>query len=1242
MNVSKTTKRKRGVILTLEGLAQLRAAIQAAEQAENDGNRYTLEELGNRIRVAPKTVGKVMEGNISIDRRTLELCFDAFGLELRPRDYQLFTGITEAAEMTGATAISETVDRDSDGADRNKASVEELEAQTHRVSWGEAPDVSCFWGRRQELTRLSEWIMADHCRLILLLGRGGMGKTALATKLAQELQDEFDFVIWRSLRNAPPLNAMLNELILCLSRQQEARGDIARLLHYLRTNRCLLVLDNVEAILQGGEQVGRYQLGYEDYGELFRIVGDAPHQSCLLLTSREKPLEIAAAEGVGLAVRTDQLGGVPEAAPELFKAKGLSGSAPQQQALGQRYTYNPLALKLVSTAIHDIFGGDIGKFLEQDTTIFDGPRQLLDRQFERLSPLEKNMMYWLAINREWTDLATLQSDLVPPVSRASLMECITSLKWRSLIEQQADRYTQQPVVMEYVGDRLVEQISREIGGRAEDRGQRAEDSSALHPATPSPSPPISLFSSHALTKTNVKDYIREAQVRLFLQPIADRLQASYSTSWALEQQMRALLEQLRQTRGTNRSAYAGGNLLALCYELDVDVTGFDCSDLPIWQADLQGMRLQRVNFSNANFARSIFTHTFGAIFSVAFSPDGTQVAAGNFRGEVRIKQVADLQSRLNCVGHTSRVTAVSWSPDGQKVASGGVDRTIKLWDSQTGELLNTFIGHTNCVSSVSWHPNGRVLVSGSEDGLLHLWDVQTGDRLRTLSGHTGGIWSVQFSPDGQGLVSSSSQGNIRLWAAETGECLSVLQDHQDGVWSVRFSPDGRFLASGSDDHTVRIWDVNTGTVLRTMQGHTNWVFSIVWSPDGQRLASASGDRTIRLWNVQTGQVERLLQGHTNAIWSVDWSANGEFLLSGSEDRTIRLWSVATGQVLSMARGYTSGIRSLAWAANPAEPQSPDHLLVSGGEDNIIRLWDTQTGRVTRRLRGHTNRVHSLDWSAAALPEREPLLASSSEDQTIKVWHIGLGKAIKTLQGHTDRVWSVAWRGDGQVLASSSQDQTVRLWNVQVGQVMKILRGHQNGVNSVQFSPDGQVLASGSEDHSVKLWHGQTGELLHSLTGHRDRVLAVCFHPNGQLLASSSEDQTIRLWHLPTAACLTVLHGHSNRVLAIQFSPDGQRLASASVDQTVRLWSVAGECLHVLTGHRSFVWSVVWSPDGQYLASGSEDETIKLWQAKTGECVKTLSIDRPYQRMNITGVTGLSESTIASLKELGAIEENQAL
>ena len=1139
----------------------------------------------------------------------------------KPVDFATFSELCQTLNLDWQTIA------DLEGRIQSSTSLSPPQSQAakplSRQDWGEAIDVSVFYGRTDELATLQRWIVTDRCRLVTILGMGGMGKTSLAVKLAQLVQDEFDCLIWRSLRNVPSSQAILTDLLQFLSHQpgsdplretlsSDWDGQLRSLVGHFRSRRCLVILDNVESVLQERDRTEASRLECEAYSQLFQVLGETAHNSCLLLTSREWPRKLAALAGDGLPMRCWPLSGLLEAdSRKLLNTKGtFTGSEPEWLTLVNTYGGNPLALKMIASAVADYFEGNITNFLalrQQTPFLFEDIRQLLAQQLERLTSLERAIMYWLAINRDPVSWQMLQSDLVNPTPLGHILQAIDGLAQRSLLEKDNSRITQQPVIMDYLVGELVEQICHEIKHQE-----------------------IGLLRSHALVKADAKDYIYEAQIRLILEPIIEQLRSHWPDIADLVAHLGAMLNGVRG-KSASETGYVGGNIFNLLRHLQVDLQGYDLANLILWQAHFQGLTLHNVSFAGSDLAHTVFNQPFGSIRTLAFSPDGQSLATGDTTCEVWIWQTdlasGEIGPHLRTFqGHHNWILSVAFGPSGQYLASGSADRTIKLWEASTGTCLQTLEGHTNWVMSVAFSPDGEYLASGSADHTIKLWEIATGNCLQTLDGHARGVWSVAFSPDGDSLVSGSNDRTIRIWDCKTGQCRQTLEGHQHGVWSVAFSPQGNCLASGSADQTIKLWDMQTGQCQHTLTGHRNWVWSVAFSSQGDYLASGSADQTVRLWDVGTGQCLRVLPGHQNWVWSVAFSPQGDCLASGSEDRTMRLWRFSTGQCLKTLQGTSNWVWSVTFS-----PQGD--WLASGHGDRRVHVWDVGSGDCLDTLPGAEKAI----WSVAFSPQQD-LLASGNEDGNVRLWQLPARKSCQILSGHTKAIWSVAFSADGQYLASGSADQSIRLWDARAGRCRQTLTGHSHWVCSVAFHPHNQLLASGSYDRTLKLWDVETGQCLQTLSGHLSGLWSIAFAPQGDYLASSSIDQTVRLWDISSGQCQQVLQGHQNWVMSVAISPDGQSIASGSADHTVKLWdSQSGACLKTLRGHRNSVWSVAFSPDGQTLASGSDDKTIKLWSVTTGQCVKTLKTQEPYEGMDITGVAGLTNAQIATLKQLGAIQ-----
>lgn len=455
-----------------------------------------------------------------------------------------------------------------------------------------------FYGRTEEITTLTNWCLVERCRLILLIGMGGMGKTSIAAEVATQLHGKFDRIIWRSLVNTPQISSLCCDLIQSLSPQSAVElpdtldGQIDLLIASLGQHRCLLIFDNVESILAAQVQCGQYLANYDGYDRLFRAIGELPHQSCAILTSREKPHTIARLEVVNpQVVKTLNIEGM--AAPvahELVQSHGC----PQLPAwmwaeVHAHYNGNPLALKIATLAAVEMTGGgekmlELYPLMKEGKLRFKSIDDSLMRQFDRLSEIEQQLVYWLAIAREPITGKELHANLIiHPQAPGEIINALQSLARRCIIvgsnftsdRLRQRRWSIQPVMIAYLTRRLIDRFVTElapcspINSPSEKCGLEVSISGA--PFQDSPDLPDRFFhlNHYALIQPQLTNGIDQTQRQLMLQPTIDRLITTWKSPADLIQHLQQISTAWQDLEPVP-AGYLRSNLVNLVTELNLN------------------------------------------------------------------------------------------------------------------------------------------------------------------------------------------------------------------------------------------------------------------------------------------------------------------------------------------------------------------------------------------------------------------------------------------------------------------------------------------------------------------------------------------------------------------------------------------------------------------------------------------------------------------------------------------------
>jgi WD40 repeat protein len=425
------------------------------------------------------------------------------------------------------------------------------------------------------------------------------------------------------------------------------------------------------------------------------------------------------------------------------------------------------------------------------------------------------------------------------------------------------------------------------------------------------------------------------------------------------------------------------------------------------------------------------------------SPDGSRLALAR-DSVIQIWDIASQKSIHTLEGHKGVVNSVAFKPDGTQLASCGVDRTVRVWDLTTGKPAAVHKGHHGSVFFVAYSPDGLRLMSASEDG-VKTWTTAGFAEAGTLPSLS---QSVSFTPEGTYLAAGyylpsedgegEGEGDIRFWD-QLGSTAGTLKSRDSYVRRIAFSSSGQRLAALHRDGHICVWSVGKSINAQDQKLLSSFASTpparhffgraLAISPDGSQVAGAfqfeqerHGQMTprqaVQVWDAATGKKGREFPGAWGLVTMIAFSPGGTHVAATGWDRPggrVNLWNVNSGQLI---QEFETGARDNCLTFSPAGDR-----LVVGDRPGKIRLFDTNTGQLIHVFEGHSSEI----WGLAFSPDGSRL-ASASADNSINIWYVEHFRQVLSLRGHTAGVYGVPFSPDGHQLASSSFDGTIRIWD----------------------------------------------------------------------------------------------------------------------------------------------------------------------------------------------------------------------
>jgi len=614
----------------------------------------------------------------------------------------------------------------------------------------------------------------------------------------------------------------------------------------------------------------------------------------------------------------------------------------------------------------------------------------------------------------------------------------------------------------------------------------------------------------------------------------------------------------------------------------------------------------------------------GAIWQVAFFPDGKRAVSGGFDECVRMWSILE-GKEIRQFRDLKLVLCVAVSRDGTRVAAGNSVGEICVWKAADAELIRRIKVEKNSVTDIDFSPDGRLLLYSGQQIQPGIWDIDDNREIQRIDTGDNWVLSAGFLPDGKRAACGTANGRLLVWDVQTGKTLQTFNQHPSWIRGLAFSSDSRFIASCGvstlGGMPNRVWNVAEGREAFRLEGHTDAVHSIAMTPDNRQLVTGSFDKTLRLWDAATGAELGRTECDKHVAHALAVSPDGKYVLSGGgvyavpdkrdvddKDYALRLWRITTAPADAVAkaapekdlvlRGHTSGIQSIAISPD-------DRWIASCGEDFSVRIWDAATGQT----------VHQVEekYSAAAFtPDGKALFLGQGRGSAVKapvLLQTGTWKEIRQLPARRANTYDAAISGDGtKVLCSYPRGAA--LWNLTAAKHLRELEDTPESARGVAFTPDGKFAFGSVGFDKFARWEVSSGKLI--ALSNRPKSDISTLSPDGRAVLVANWGGGLDLLDFETGAKLRnfAVGGRGGSPRSVAFTPDGQSILFGSDDTDVYLVDVSsGQRVKAFSGHTDPVSLIEVSADGKFAVTAcadpwdftasrprpSKDHTLRIWR-----------------------------------------------